>query len=347
MNRIHFFSFGATQNQHTMKALKVIGIIIVSLIVLYLLAAVVAPKTFNVQRKLTIKADPAVILGEISSYKKWEKWSPWLERDSTVINTYTGPESGVGNKMSWTSKKSGSGTMEILEVVPGKFMRSRLAMNDFTPMEARFTLTPVEGGTEVAWADTGSFPFLWAPFSLVADKMMGPDFERGLANLKKHVEAMPPLYKLGEFKINELPEQIILGVLDSCPAAELGSKFGPIYGEIGAVMRKNKLDFIGPVMGYYYSYSPEKTVFEPAILVAKKVKGEGRVTCRTNPPTKVVSVSFFGDYQYLSKAWGAMGDYLKANKLEQNGTPREVYITDPTTVKTKLEVETRIDMPVK
>ena len=330
-----------------MKILKWILIAIVAIIGLYLVVALIAPKTFRVERKITIKAAPDAVFSEISSFKKWEPWSPWLKRDSTIVNTYSGPESGVGNKVSFTSKKSGSGSMEILEIVPGKYMRSQLSMQDFTPFESHFTLTPAEGGTEVSWVDSGGFPFMWAPFSLVADKMMGPDFERGLAGLKTHVESMPPTWKLGEFKVNELPSQIILAVLDSCPTAELGTKFGPMYGEIGVVMKKNKLDFIGPVMAFYYSYSPEKTVFEPAVPVAKTVKGEGRVTCRTTDKVKAVTVSFFGDYQYLSKAWGAIADYLKTNKLEQNGTPWEVYVTDPTTVKDKLQIETRINMPVK
>lgn len=237
--------------------------------------------------------------------------------------------------------------MEIMEVVPGKFMRAKLSMQDFTPFESRFNLTPVEGGTEVCWTDSGSMPFPWSPFSLVADKMMGPDFEKGLENLKKHVETMPAKWKLGEFKIEELPAQTVIAVLDSCPAAELGSKFGPLFGELGVVMRKNKLSFIAPVMAFYYSYSPEKTVFEPAVPIAKEVKGEGRVTCRTNPKTKVVSVSFFGDYQYLSNAWAKVNEYIKTNKLEPNGTPSEIYVTDPGTVKDKMDIETKINFPVK
>jgi len=330
-----------------MKIIKAIAIAIVCLIALYLLVAVVAPKNFNVQRKITIKATPDVVFGEISSFKKWETWSPWLERDSTIKNTYTGPEGGVGNKMQWTSKKSGDGSMEIAEITPGKYMRSKLSFSGFNPFESHFTLTAVDSGTEITWADSGSFPFIWAPMSYAADKMMGPDLQQGLANLKKHVEAMPPLWKLGEITVGEIPALTVLAVLDSCPAAELGAKFGPIYGEIGVVMRKNKLVFAGPVMAYYYSYSPEKTVFEPAVPVGTKVKGEGRVTCRTVPASKAVSISFFGDYQYLSKAWDKAKDYIKANNLEQTGTPSEVYVTDPGNVKDKLQIETRINIPVK
>jgi effector-binding domain-containing protein len=330
-----------------MKILKWILIVVAGIIVLYLLVAVVAPKTFRVERKITINTTPQAVFDVISSFQKWEPWSPWLQLDSTIKNTYTGPVSGVGNKSSWTSKKSGNGSMEIMEAVPAKYMGSKITIEGFNSFASHFTLTEVAGGTEVSWVDSGGYPFIWAPFSYMSEKMMSPDLEHGLANLKKYMESLPPTWKLGEFKVDELPSQIILAIKDSCPASELGTKFGPMYGEIGAVMKKNKLDFAGPVMSYYYSYSPEKTVFEPAIPIAKVVKGEGRVMCRTTGKVKAVSVSFFGDYQYLSKAWMAINDYIKANKLEQNGTPWEVYITDPTTVKDKLEIETKINIPVK
>ena len=330
-----------------MKILKGILIAIVAIIALYLAIALVAPKTFNVQRKITINVSPDVVFGEITSFQNWEKWSPWIEGDSTIKNTYSGPINGVGNKSSWTSKKSGNGSMEIMEVVPDKYMKSKITIENFNPFESQFNLTPVAGGTEVSWADSGGFPFLWRPFGLFSEKMMSPDLEHGLAKLKKYLESVPPTFKLGEFKVEELPSQIILAVLDSCPASELGSKFGPIYGEIGVVMKKNKLDFVGPVMGYYYNYSSENTVFEPAVPIAKVVKAEGRVKCRTTGKVKAVTVSFFGDYKYLSKAWMAVTDYIKTNKLEQNGTPWETYVTDPTTVKDKLQIETKINIPVK
>ena len=337
----------ASQNYIHMKILKGILIAIIALIVLYLLVALVAPKTFNVERKITINATPDVVFDEISSFKNWEKWSPWIGKDSSIKNTYTGPDRGVGNKSSWTSKKSGNGSMEIMDVVAAKYMKSKITIGEGMVFESHLTLTPVAGGTEVTWADSGAFPFLGRPVGLMADKMMGPDLTDGLANLKKYLESAPPAYKLGEFKVEELPAQTVLAILDSCPASELGAKFGPMYGEIGVVMKKNKLDFAGPVMAYYYSYSPEKTVFEPAVPVGKEVKGEGRVKCRTTAKTRAVTVSFFGDYQYLSKAWMAINDYLKTNKLEQNGTPSEVYVTDPTTVKDKLQIETKINIPVK
>src|SRR5436190_23834265 len=98
-----------------MGILKIIGLVIAAILILFLLIAAMAPKTFNVERKLTIRSKPEIIFNEINSFKKWESWSPWLQRDPTIKNTYSGPEAGIGNTVSWTSKKSGDGSIELIE----------------------------------------------------------------------------------------------------------------------------------------------------------------------------------------------------------------------------------------
>ena len=329
-----------------MKALKIIGITLFTVIVLYAMVALLAPKSFDVKRKIVVNASSELVFKQVNSFKNWERWSPWIKKDSTIKNTYSGPEEGVGNKMTWTSKKSGNGSMEIIESKPATYIRNQLQFGGMTPFESHFEFKPVDGGTEVSWTDTGSFGLLWAPINMFADKMMGPDFEAGLQNLKKQVESTP-LWKLGEYKIEELSEQSILSVLDSCPAAEIGNKLGPLYGEIGAVMNKNKLQMTGPVMAYYYSFDPDKVVMEAAIPVAKQIKGEGRVIGKTTPKTKVLTVSFFGDYKYLSQAMPLVIAHMKANKLEWNGVESEAYVTDPTTVKEKIQVETVMHFHIK
>ena len=333
-----------------MKAIKylaiITGTIVVTAAVLFFLAAAVAPKSFNVKRTIIIHASPQNVFNQVNSFQKWEQWSPWLKRDSTIKNTYSGPQSGVGNKVSWTSEKSGDGSMENMESDPFKYIRIRLKMKNFTPFEGHFTFTPLDSGIEVTWADSGSMSYPWNIFTMLADKMMGPDFEDGLMNLKILVENNPD-WRLGEFKVEEQTPRAILGGMDSCPATDIGKTIGSLYGEIGAVMKKNKLDFAGAPMAYFYSFSPDKVVLEPAIAVTKEIKGEGRVKGRTTAGGKAVVVSFFGDYALMSQAMPAIQQYMKANNLVQNGPECDIYITDPGTVKDKIQVETKMVFPVK
>ena len=328
-----------------MKILKIVLLIVAVVVALFLITAALAPKTFHVERKIVIHAPAEAVFSELNSFQKWALWSPWVLADSTIKNTYTGPEQGVGNKVSWTGKM-GPGTQEIKESVESKYISTSLALGNFKPFEGRYTLVTVDSGTEVTWAANGSIGFPGNIFTLFLDKMMSPDFERALGNLKKQVESSPA-WKLGEYKVEELEPSVILTVLDSCPAAEISKKLGGLYGEIGGVMGKNKLQFIGPVMAYYYSYSPEKVVLEAAVPVAKEIKGEGRVKGKTTAKTKVLGVTFHGDYQFIKQAMPVIVEYMKTNHLEQNGPELEVYMNDPTTVKNKIEIETKMYFPVK
>ncbi len=332
-----------------MKAIKYILVIIVTVaitaVVLFLVAAAVAPKTFTVKRTTIIHASPQNIFNQVNSLQKMEAWGPWQKQDSTIKNTYTGPVSGVGNKTLWTSKKSGPGSMEITESSAPTSISMLVTIGNFNPFTAHFTFTPVEGGSEVTWAAGGNMNYPWNIFSMFADKTMGPDFESGLANLKSIVENSPD-WKLGDFKIEEQTAQPILAVKDSCAAADIGKTLGGLYGEIGVVMRKNKLDFAGAPMAYFYSFTPEKTVLEAAIPVAKEIKGEGRVKGRTTTAGKAVVVSFFGDYALMSEAMPSIQQYMKANKLVQAGPECDIYITDPGNVKDKIQIETKMVFPV-
>lgn len=173
-----------------MKIIKGVAIVVILILAFIFITPVFLSGSFKVQREKVINAKPEVVYSQVNGFKKWEPWSPWLQADKSIKNTYTGPDEGVGNKVNWTSN-DGDGSMEIIEVVPNQFIRTRLAFNDFTPFEGHFTFEPVEGGTKMVWMDTGNVGYIGRWMTVFADKMMGPDFEKGLTNLKQYVESLP------------------------------------------------------------------------------------------------------------------------------------------------------------
>ncbi len=152
------------------------------------------PAEFKVQRSTSVSAPPDVVFSHINDFHQWEAWSPWAKIDPQMKTTYTGPETGVGAAYAWDGNDEvGSGKMTIKGSTPPAEVV--IDLHFLTPFEAEnittFTVSPEGEGSKVVWAMTGHNNFMSKAFGLVMpmDKMVGGDFEKGLAAMKQVTEA--------------------------------------------------------------------------------------------------------------------------------------------------------------
>lgn len=173
---------------------KTIAVITAVLIAAVLIVAGARPKTFRVQRAARIHAPPEKVFALINDFQRWAVWSPWDKRDPAMKRTFGSLTSDTGAVYAWEGNKEvGQGQMEITESVPPSRIRIRL---DFIkPFKAHntveFTLEPLGDATQVTWLMQGENAFLGKVVGLFVnmDRMVGKDFETGLANLKAAAEA--------------------------------------------------------------------------------------------------------------------------------------------------------------
>jgi uncharacterized protein YndB with AHSA1/START domain len=171
----------------------VVAIILAIAIVAILIRAATRPKTLRVARAIDIKAPAEKIFPLISDFHQWLKWSPYEEKDPAMKRTYGGADSGRGATYAWDGDKNvGSGRMEILEAAaPSKIV---IKLDFFKPFEghntAEFTMLPQGDGTHVTWVMHGPANFMSRLIQMFInlDKMIGRDFEAGLARLKTITE---------------------------------------------------------------------------------------------------------------------------------------------------------------
>lgn len=173
--------------------LKTIGAIILIAIVAILVIAATKPSTFVVERTATVNASPDKVTPLINDFHNWDKWSPWAHLDPSMKVTYAGSPSGQGAVYEWQgNSKVGSGQMEIASVTPTK---TTIKLDFLKPVAshntADFLIEPEGTGTRVTWIMYGPLEFfpgkLMSVFTSM-DKMIGPDFEKGLASLKSASE---------------------------------------------------------------------------------------------------------------------------------------------------------------
>src|SRR3954462_1535863 len=168
------------------------GVLAIAVAIILILAAT-KPNTFSVRRATTVKAPPDRIFPLINDFHQWGTWSPYENKDPAMKRSYSGAASGEGAVYAWEGNKNvGSGRMEILDSsAPSKTV---IKLDFFAPFEAHntaeFTMLPQGDATNVTWLMHGPLPFMGKIMHVFInmDRMVGKDFEIGLANLKRLTE---------------------------------------------------------------------------------------------------------------------------------------------------------------
>jgi len=173
------------------RVLKWIVIALAGLAALLYVGGLGLSPKFTAARSVSVAAPADKVYALVADPREWKRWSVWNQRDPAMAITYSGPPSGAGAAWEWKSKSEGDGKMTFSAAEPGKRLAYELYFPDFgTTSTGALELASEGSGTKVTWimnGNMGSNPiYRW--MALFMDRMVGPDFEAGLANLKALAE---------------------------------------------------------------------------------------------------------------------------------------------------------------
>lgn len=174
------------------KILIALAVVVAGLVVVIALQ----PADFRVSRTATIAAPAPVVFAQVNDFHNWTAWSPWAKLDPAMKQTYEGAAAGPGAVYAWVGNREvGEGRMTIVESRPSDLIRVKL---DFVKpfagtSVAEFTFRPEGDRTAVTWTMTGEKNFVAKAIHLVMnmDRMIGDQFDKGLAAMKTVAEAAP------------------------------------------------------------------------------------------------------------------------------------------------------------
>lgn len=156
-----------------------------------------AQDSYTVTRTATIDVEPSRVYDQIVDFHNWTGWSPWEDLDPELRRTYSGPASGPGAVYAWSgNRKAGQGRMEITDATQPSMVAADVIFEK--PFKAHsetvFTIEPSGSGSQVTWTMTGQKTMMTKVMGIFTsmDKLIGPDFEKGLARLKATAESQPP-----------------------------------------------------------------------------------------------------------------------------------------------------------
>ncbi len=331
----------------------VIGVL--ALAVLLAVIGLVLPGRAHVERAVEIAAPPATVFEYVDGMRATQAWSPWLAQEPKAERRFTGPEVGPGSRLEWSGRKIGRGSQTIIAAQPYSKVTSKLAWGGGSPAVVTFTITPAGEGSRVNWAldsDLGWNPVArW--FGLFFDRLVGPDFEHGLANLRKVAEAAPRAdLAAAQIKLVELTPQTIAYVpgQSSLNAHDLSAAFAAAFGQDQQFLTANNLKPAGFPLAITVAYDPKanRYAYEAGIPFT------GTAPAQANGPVQVeqtyggtaVQAIHVGSYDQTAGTYAAIDLYLRIHHLEQAGRSWEEYVSDPGMTPVE-QLITRIYFPVR
>ena len=321
-----------------MKTFKyILFLLLIGIIGLSIYVAV-QPNSFEVTRERTIDAPAAVIYNNLIDYKKWETWSPWLEKNPNTKITYADTTSGVGGHYSWEDE-DGIGNMTTLSATPNSSIAQELKFEDYEPSIINWTLMPTsDGKTKVTWQIKGdNIPFMFKAYSAFSggfDHMMGPDFERGLEKLDSVVVAKMKVYSVTIHGTTQHSGGFYLYNSTSCRIDEFEEKMQEQLSKVSDYALINNITTAGPPFTSFEKWDEDNnaTIFSTCIPTTSRViTTESDILTGQLEPFRAVKTTLKGNYTNLKEAWDQSMAYVteKGFEFTETGPMLEVYVTNP------------------
>ena len=335
-----------------MKALKIIGIIVGVLVAAILIIPLFVSSPVVVSAETDIALEPEQILPSLASFDSREDWDPWVAKDSTTEVTVKSKPGYVGSTYQWTGELIGSGRMEVTSVTENSYISANLWFGDAEePALVEWNLRPSGIGTIAQWSFSMEAAYPFGRLSMLIGKsFLMKDFEAGLANLKKLLEANPPSKTpLGPISVEVQDPFEAMVAKGAGTMEEMAQQMGMLYGMVFAEVGKQQLEVAGPVFVHYLDYDEAAgfSNYLAGVPVSKKGKDAGDVMAVSYEEMKVVQGLHTGPYEEFKTSYGLLGAHIENHSLEVTGEAFEFYIVSMQQEEDSSKWRTRIAFPLK
>jgi effector-binding domain-containing protein/uncharacterized protein YndB with AHSA1/START domain len=328
-----------------MRALKTILIILASLALLLVILGYTAPDRTEIRRTVQIGAPPEVIYRHISTLRAQHEWGPWKDMDRDQKVEFTGEDGAAGAVQTWSGDTVGSGSMRLVELVQNRKVSSELVFNE--PWNAEFQvemlLAPEADGTAMSWTmsrENNGLARVMAMFTDM-DKMIGPDLDRGLENLKAIAEREQQItvnelqsrtHRGFVVQYAELPTTTYVGKRAKVKFADLDAFFSTQFKEVKTALGAAGISVISSPCAVYFDWNEKLQVADLmaaySVEAGEDVKVKGYETYSI-PVSKALHIPYTGPHEKSMEAHLAIDDMLSVHALTHYGNVIEEYVVGP------------------
>ncbi len=339
----------------------ILGLVIA--VALFFTIGFVLPDKVHVQRTGQMQAPASQVFALVNSFRQFDKWSPWAAKDPQMKVQLSGPPLGVGAHYEWSGNEAvGSGSQEIVSSAPDSQVKTQLRFSGYEqPSLATFDLEPNGALTRVTWSldiQLGSNPIAHY-FGLLMNRQIGPDYERGLNQLRGLVEGGSKVdFSQMHGELVELKPQAYAYVSGSSTTQSEGiaKALAAAYAKVGAYMTAAGLKQAGPPIAVTRRWDFKAGVYEfDAGIPVDKSDAQAPATLNGKPSEVKIGQTYAGTalkaehrgaYKDMGKTYELIDAYKAAYVLQDNGLSWEQYISDPGKTP-EAQLLTDIYVPVK
>jgi effector-binding domain-containing protein len=334
--------------------LKKILLGIVGVLVVLLIIGFVLPQKFEITKSAQVNAPADYVFDEVNDLQKWTNWSYWHSLDPKAEMKYSEQKSGIGASYEWKSEETGEGKLVVTESTPSASLAADLFfMQAKEPAKAWYKFEPSSEGTNVTMGfstDFGMNPIMRWMGVVMFPKEMEKAFDYNLKKLKEVAEAKPKFSVA--ISVEETTPVSYVGLSSSMGYEDekaISAQMGKSYGELAAAMMKAKVQMTGPAFAMFPKWDEAAKQMEMvcAFPVAADAKMPTKYKVMQTSGGKAVKAIHTGDYAKLKSTHEQISQYMSFKKLEVNGAPWEVYMTDPRVEKDTTKWVTEVYYPVK
>ncbi|MBL8297192.1 MAG: SRPBCC family protein [Rhodanobacteraceae bacterium] len=341
-----------------MRLLLRLLMLLLVLITLLVALAFALPDHARVERSITVARPASQIYLLLNHVRRFKDWSPWHQRDPATIYTYSGPDSGVGAKLTWKSahRDVGEGSQMLVAATPDQTVSFELDFGPRGMATARFDIAALNGETRVTWSFDTKLPlhfdesFGWGVagryLGLFMDRLVGADFERGLSNLKQLAEQFPNVDIAGlSAQLVDLPERrlIYVAVEEDVDDAATLRRWNAAVAQLTRFAAQNGLTISGAPLSLVTRQDALAGRFELALVTHYDVMPEDTlVRGRELAPARAAQLLHRGDASGRRKSIEKLRAWMAIQGLHGKDQLIEEYVEGDL-----LQGAARISMPLQ
>lgn len=319
--------------------------------VLFVIVGLILPSSRHLSNSVETNRKMPIVFDTLNSVRRFKDWNPAVAGDPDIKITLSGPESGVGARISWdsTEKALGQGSWKIVASEQNK--RVAYAIEDIdrgSNKSSEFTLQPTgKHGRNIQITQTYNVEYGWDLLGrysgLYVASNIGERMKAGLFRLSNMLATIPNLdyTVLGKDdpsmapRIAQRPAENLLVLNAAVPLdqATIQAQMKTNMEWIKKNIEANGLEAVGPVRIITNEFGSQIYSFDVAQEVRKpdttgKLEGltlSNNVELLYNPESQIVMVPFKGHMSNLQNARDGLRAWAMTRGYETTERAYEIW----------------------